>query len=65
MIELDLLTRKEARKIFRLSEGSFDRLVKSGSVPHIQLGRRKLFRASSLERFIKERESLAGQSKRK
>ena len=61
MLNLDLLTRQEARKNFRLSEGSFDRLVKSGTVPHVQLGRRKLFRASSLEQFLERSESVAGQ----
>jgi len=65
MLDLNLITRKEARKIFNLSEGSFDRLVKSGAIPHVQLERRKLFRASSLEQFIKERETMASQPKRK
>ena len=65
MLNLDLLTRQEARKIFRLSEGSFDRLVKSGTVPHVQLGRRKLFRASSLDQFLERTESAAGQSMKK
>jgi excisionase family DNA binding protein len=40
-----------------LSESGIRRLVRRGTVPSVRIGRRILFKPSSIERFIAERES--------
>ena len=40
-----------------LSESGIRRLVRSGTLPSVRVGRRILFRPSSIERFITLRES--------
>lgn len=40
-----------------LSESGIRRLVRCGTLPAVRIGRRILFRPSSIERFIEEREA--------
>lgn len=40
-----------------LSETGVRRLVRRGTLPHVRINRRILFRPSSIARFIEERES--------
>lgn len=40
-----------------LSESGIRRLVRGGALPAVRIGRRILFRPSSIERFIEARES--------
>ena len=40
-----------------LSESGIRRLVRSGVIPSVRIGRRILFRPASIERFIQDREA--------
>lgn len=52
---LGLLSVKQAAAFLNMSEGW---LYGSG-IPHVKLGRRRLYRPSDLERFVEERLSVA------
>jgi excisionase family DNA binding protein len=45
------------RETTGLSESGIRRLVRSGTIPAVRVGRRILFRPNSIERFIEQRES--------
>jgi excisionase family DNA binding protein len=45
------------RETTGLSESGIRRLVRRGVIPAVRIGRRILFRPSSIARFVEERES--------
>lgn len=55
-----LLTRTETAKRLRVSVATLGRLCEDG-LPHIKLGKRVLFRSSSVDKFIADLETTKGE----
>lgn len=52
-----LLTVEEALEHLRISRSKLHQLVRGGEIAAVKFGRRTLFRASALQRFIEAHES--------
>lgn len=55
MATLELFTREEAAKNLRISLPSLDRLVKTGALKGVNIGRRRLFRPGDLSSYLDSR----------
>lgn len=53
-----ILSREEAAEFLNISVSGLDRHVRSEAIPFVRLGGRVLFRKSSLERYLREKEIL-------
>ena len=47
-----LMTVKEAACVLRLSRANVYSLVQQGKIPHVRIGKRRLFRVQDIDSFI-------------
>lgn len=57
-IDHDVMTERETAIFLRVSERTVFGLAKSGELPCVRIGRRKLFRRSTVEAFLAQREGV-------
>lgn len=55
----EILEKKDVAKMFKLPKSAIDRMVNTGQIPFIRMGKRSVrFSKDRLEKWLKERENV-------